>query len=203
MQQPPPASGEEAIIQAKRQLRDEAKGRRAAIPATFRQTAAAQVALIGLDFVPDLKPGAPISGFLPIGEELNPVPLMRKLADRGHPLGLPVMVGKGKPLVFRQWAPGDPLQTVIWGIREPQPTAPVLEPEVMIVPLLAFNRKGHRLGYGGGFYDRTISAQRQRHPVVTVGFAYAEQEVDAVPHLDYDETLDWILTPNGPIRCKD
>ena len=88
------------------------------------------------------------------------------------------------------------------GIREPGSQARVLEPDVLLVPLLAFDRSGHRLGYGGGYYDRTLRDLRRRRPIVAVGLAFGCQEVDAVPHLDYDERLDWVLTPDGPISCR-
>jgi 5-formyltetrahydrofolate cyclo-ligase len=94
------------------------------------------------------------------------------------------------------------LRTVVWGIREPDESAPVVEPDVLLVPLLAFDRTGARLGYGGGFYDRTLRGLRDRKSIVTIGLGYASQEVDAVPHLDYDERLDWVLTPEGLIRCS-
>ena len=89
----------------------------------------------------------------------------------------------------------------MWGIGEPLPSAPVLEPDVMLVPLLAFDARGYRLGYGGGFYDRTIAQLRNQKPVLTIGVAFDEQRVDAVPHVDYDQRLDWVLTPSGPLRC--
>ena len=80
-------------------------------------------------------------------------------------------------------------------------SAPAVDPDVVLCPLLAFDRTGHRLGYGGGFYDRTLARLRALKPVVAIGLAYDEQRVDAVPHLDYDERLDWVLTPTGPIKC--
>jgi 5-formyltetrahydrofolate cyclo-ligase len=98
--------------------------------------------------------------------------------------------------------PGSPLKTVVWGIREPDESAPAVEPDVLLVPLLVFDRTGMRLGYGGGFYDRTLHDLRARKRIVAVGLAYASQEVDAVPYLDYDERLDWVLTPEGLIRCS-
>ena len=91
---------------------------------------------------------------------------------------------------------------VQWGIAEPLPDKPVLEPDVVLVPLLAFDATGYRLGYGGGFYDRTLARLRAIKPVVAVGIAYDELKVDAVPHLDYDQRLDWVLTPSGPLRCS-
>lgn len=189
------------VIAAKRALRESAKAKRALIPAAERQDGARRIADFGLDFA-GIAPPAVVSAFLAIGEEINPVPLMTRLQRQGWTIGLPVMVGKGRPLIFRAWAPGSPLRTVMWGIREPEESAAEIEPDVLLVPLLAFNRSGLRLGYGGGFYDRTIRGLRARKSVVAVGLAFSAQEVDAVPHLDYDERLDWVLTPEGPIRCS-
>jgi 5-formyltetrahydrofolate cyclo-ligase len=192
----------DSIVAAKRQLRDDAKARRATIPAGDRASASARLAERGLDGVPGFSARSIISGFLAIGEEINPVPLMSALHRGGATICLPVMVGKGKPLVFRAWAPGSPLRTVVWGIREPDESAAVVAPDLLLVPLLAFDRTGTRIGYGGGFYDRTLRHLRSRKTIVTVGVAYASQEVDAVPRLDYDERLDWVLTPEGLIRCS-
>jgi 5-formyltetrahydrofolate cyclo-ligase len=142
-----------------------------------------------------------VSGFLPIGEELDPAPLMARLAADGYRLCLPVMEAKGKPLLFRAWSPGDALEEVMWGIREPLASAPLVEPDVLLSPLLAFDRFGYRLGYGGGFYDRTLARLRSLKTVVAIGLSLDEQKVDAVPHADYDERVDWVLTPSGPLRC--
>jgi 5-formyltetrahydrofolate cyclo-ligase len=109
------------------------------------------------------------------------------------------MQGRGKPLLFRAWRPGDPLVKVIWGIEEPAPTCPEVEPDVLLMPLLAFDRAGYRLGYGGGFFDRTLRGLRARKAIRTIGLAFAAQEVDAVPHLDYDERIEAVLTPEGLI----
>jgi len=190
------------IAAAKRRLRDDAKSRRATIPASERAAAATCLAERGLDDLPGFSARCIVSGFLAIGEEINPVPLMSRLHRDGATIGLPVMVGKGKPLVFRTWTPGSPLKTVVWGIREPDESAPAVEPDVLLVPLLVFDRTGMRLGYGGGFYDRTLHDLRTRKRIVAVGLAYASQEVDVVPYLDYDERLDWVLTPEGLIRCS-
>ena len=108
------------------------------------------------------------------------------------------MQGKQAPLAFRAWAPGDPMAATVWGIREPEPTRPLLVPDILLVPLLAFDGDGWRLGYGGGYYDRTLRALRRIKPIVAIGLAFDSQQVDAVPHLDYDERLDWVLTPSGP-----
>jgi 5-formyltetrahydrofolate cyclo-ligase len=191
-----------AVTEAKRHLREAAKARRSQLSLATRTEAGSQLASHGLDFLSALPTPLAVSAFLAIGEEINPALLMSRLHRGGAAIGLPVMVGKGKPLEFRTWSPGAPLVTRMWGIREPDQTAPLLEPDVLLVPLLAFDRTGQRLGYGGGFYDRTLQHLRARRSVVAVGLAFASQEVDAVPHLDYDQRLDWVLTPEGPIRCS-
>jgi 5-formyltetrahydrofolate cyclo-ligase len=89
----------------------------------------------------------------------------------------------------------------VWGIPEPRADKAVLVPDILIVPLLAFDRAGWRLGYGGGYYDRTLRDLRARKVVTAVGLAHEEQEVDAVPHLDYDQRLDWVLRPSGALFC--
>ena len=90
-----------------------------------------------------------------------------------------------------------------WGIAEPLPSRAALEPDIVLVPLLAFDAQGYRLGYGGGFYDRSLAGLRAKKPIVAVGIAYDELKVDAVPHLDYDQRVDWVLTPSGPLRCRE
>ncbi len=112
------------------------------------------------------------------------------------------MQGKGRPLKFRAWAPGDAMGSAQWGIAEPLPDKPEVYPDVVLVPLLAFDADGYRLGYGGGFYDRSLQNLRAKKPVIAVGIGYDELRIDAVPHLDYDERLDWVLTPSGPLRCS-
>lgn len=185
---------------AKVQLRSQMKALRAAIPAAERQRLAFALA----DTVAEqlsFTPGAVVSGFLSIGDELDTAPLLAALHRRGARLALPVMRGKGKPLDFRAYAPGDDLDTVMWGIREPKPDRPILEPFVILVPLLAFDAQGWRLGYGGGFYDRTIRLARESRTVRAIGLAFDQQKVDWVPHLDYDEPLDGVLTPSGLTLC--
>jgi 5-formyltetrahydrofolate cyclo-ligase len=104
---------------------------------------------------------------------------------------------KGEPLTFRAYTTGDDLDERTWGIREPKPHRPVVVPDVLILPLLAFDGEGWRLGYGGGFYDRTLAGLRAGKQVAAIGLAYAGQRVDAVPHADYDEPMDGVLTPSG------
>jgi 5-formyltetrahydrofolate cyclo-ligase len=184
----------------KREERTRALARRAAAFAAHAGAAGAHLADHGLSFL-QLAPGSAISGFSAIRDEIDPGALLARLHAGGHQLCLPVMEGKGKPLVFRAWAPGDAMGRVQWGIAEPLPDKPVIEPDVVLVPLLAFDSAGYRLGYGGGFYDRTLARLRAIKPVIAVGIAYDELKVDAVPHQSYDERLDWVLTPSGPLRC--
>ncbi len=188
-----------AEIGEKKQLRASMKARRAAIPAARRAEGANRLAGHGLGWL-NPAPGAIVSGFLSIGDELDTAPLLAALHAAGHPLCLPVMQGRGRPLLFRAYTPGEALATVVWGIQEPVPEKPELEPDILLVPLLAADLTGHRLGYGGGFYDRTLQVLRLKKHIVAIGLAFDEQVVDAVPHLDYDERLDWVLTPSGPRR---
>ncbi len=187
----------DSIARAKADLRQSAKATRAALPAPARAEASAALAKLGLGFLTTLAPGTIIGGFMPIGEEISPLPLMAQLQARGCVLALPVMRGRTEPLEFRAYSPGDTLATAVWGIREPLPNQPTLQPDIVLTALLAFDNQGYRLGYGGGYYDRTIRALKDSKPVTTIGLAYDQQWVDAVPHLDYDECLDWILTPSG------
>ncbi len=191
------------ILEAKKALRARIKAWRAGLSAEVQAQAADAVAKQGLDFLEPRPKGSVVSGFAPLADEFRVWPLLRRLNGEGFRLALPVMQGKGQPLVFRAWTPGDAMDSGVWGIAEPRADKAALEPDILIVPLLAFDRRGWRLGYGGGFYDRTLKGLRARKAVVAVGLAHDEQEVDAVPHLDYDQRLDWVLTPSGPIRCTD
>lgn len=142
-------------------------------------------------------PEAVFSTYRAMGSECDPEPLEAALRERGHTIALPVMIKLGAPLIFRAWTPGDPLVARKWGIMEPTDRAQEVEPDVLLTPLLAFDRAGWRLGYGGGFYDRTLSRLRAVKPIVVIGIAFDTQEVDAVPHCAYDERLDWMMTPTG------
>lgn len=184
----------------KRAERTRALARRASAFAAHGAAAGARLAGHGLAFL-GLPSGRIVSGFSAIRDEIDPSALLLRLHGEGHRLGLPVMQGKGLPLLFRAWAPGDAMGAATWGIAEPLPDKPALDPDVVLVPLLAFDAEGYRLGYGGGFYDRTLARLRAIKPVVAVGVAYDELKVDAVPHQGYDERLDWVLTPSGPLRC--
>jgi len=185
----------------KREERTRALARRAEAHARHGASAGARLAEHGLSFLPVAR-GVVVSGFSAIRDEIDPRPLLERLHGQGFRIALPVMQGKGRPLQFRAWSPGDAMGSGEWGIGEPLPDKQEVFPDVVLVPLLAFDADGYRLGYGGGFYDRTLERLRSRKPVTAVGIGYDELKIDAVPHLDYDERLDWVLTPSGPLRCS-
>jgi 5-formyltetrahydrofolate cyclo-ligase len=190
-------------LEEKRALRARMLACRTTLVGAERARAASALAGRGLEFLGAISRTAIISGFASLPEELDAGPLLERLAADGFRLALPALQGKGRPLVFRAWAPGDAMDSGTWGIAEPKTDKAVVEPDILLVPLLAFDRQGWRLGYGGGFYDRTLERLRGLEPAVAVGLAYDQQQVDAVPHLDYDQRLDWVLTPSGPIHCAD
>jgi 5-formyltetrahydrofolate cyclo-ligase len=185
---------EEETRALKAKLREEAITRRAQLrPA---DAAAAALAVRDRVLAAGLVPaGATVSGFWPIGDEFDPRPLMEALGARGHTLCLPVVVGKGRPLAFRAWAPGDPLERAGFGLSVPPWDAPPAIPRFLVVPLLAFDRRGFRVGYGAGYYDRTIAELRARSKhVFALGVGFALQEVPEVPVLAHDQRLDAIAT---------
>ena len=141
------------------------------------------------------KPGSVVAGYLPIGDEIDPTLLMSFLDIQGHALALPVVIGEGQALAFRLWEPGIALEDGPLGTRHPASSEPVV-PTIILTPLLAFDRQGYRLGWGGGYYDRTLAGL----DAITVGLAYAAQEVEAVPHDTFDQSLDWIVTEKEAIK---
>lgn len=189
-----------SIVDAKKQLRAAARLGRATAFARHGAEASERLARQGLAFA-HIASHSCVSGFSAIGDEIGALPLLTALARNGHRLCLPVMQGKGRPLLFRAWHPGDATGAAVWGIQEPLPSAEPLEPDVLLVPLLVFDARGYRLGYGGGFYDRTIAGLRARKTVTAIGLAFDEQRVDDVPHTTEDQRLDWVLTPSGPVRA--
>ena len=182
------------------ELRKVALARRDALGADVR--AAAAQAIAARPFPMPVPPGAIVSGFMPLKSEINPLPLMRTLADAGAKLALPVVAGKGKPLTMRAFTFGDVLASGVWGIREPKPEAPEVFPDILLVPLLAFDRSGQRIGYGAGYYDMTITALRARKSVAAVGIAFAAQEVAQVPSTPRDARLDLVLTEHEIIDVR-
>jgi len=185
---------------SKAKLRAEALARREALPAPTRAAAAETIAT--RSFPLRIERGMIVSGFSPMKSEINPVRLMRKLADAGARLALPAIAGRGKPLIMRAWSFGEPLASGQWGIREPVAGAPEVAPDILIVPLAAFDRAGHRIGYGAGYYDMTINALRARKPVTAIGIAFAAQEIPHVPATERDARLDLVLTENETIDFR-
>src|SRR5271169_708651 len=182
----------------KAELRRTAMARREALPATERIEAAQAIAARGLP----IAVGMVVSGYSPLKSEISPMPLLRRCADAGAALALPVVVGRGKPLVMRAWAFGAPLDSGVWGIRQPTPAAPEVFPDILIVPLLAFDRRGHRIGYGAGYYDMTLAKLRDLKPVTAIGIAFAAQEIDLVPTTPRDARLDLVLTEREIIDLR-
>jgi 5-formyltetrahydrofolate cyclo-ligase len=189
-----------SIDDLKKTVRRDAVARRDGLPAVDRAKAAEIIA--ARPFPIAIKPGIVVSGFSSLKSEINPVPLMRKLADQGAQLALPVVAGKGQPLIMRAWSFGEPLDSGVWGIREPKADAPEVAPDILIVPLLAFDRRGNRVGYGAGYYDMTIAKLRAMKPTVAIGIAFAAQEIAEVPVTPRDARLDLVLTEREIIDLR-
>jgi 5-formyltetrahydrofolate cyclo-ligase len=185
---------------AKAALRAEALARRDALPAATRQAAAEAIAARG--FPVKVTPATIVSGFMPMKTEINPLPLLRQLSEVGAQLALPAVAGRGKPLIMRAWKFGDPFKAGQWGIREPVPEAPEVKPDILIVPLAAFDRAGHRIGYGAGYYDMTINALRATKKAIAIGIAFAAQEIAKVPATEHDAPLDLVLTEREVIDFR-
>ena len=145
----------------------------------------------------NIAPNAVVAGYWPIGDEADPRALMAALAAEGHELALPRIEAKHAPLVFHCWSEGETLIAHKYGMAEPHVDRDVVAPDVVLLPLLAFDAQGHRLGYGGGFYDSTLQTLRARHKIRAIGIAYAGQEMERVPHESHDQRLDAVLTENG------
>ncbi|HTC06908.1 MAG TPA: 5-formyltetrahydrofolate cyclo-ligase [Xanthobacteraceae bacterium] len=194
MVQPP------SIETVKAELRVAAQVLRDALSAEERKAAAEAIA--ARKFPLAIAPGTIVSGFMPLKSEINPLPLLQKLAEAGARLALPAIAGRGKPLIMRAWELGAPLDRGQWGIREPKPDAPEVEPDILLVPLLAFDRAGFRIGYGAGYYDMTIHRLRALKPVIAVGIAFAAQEVPKIPTTPRDQRLDLVLTEREVIDLR-
>jgi 5-formyltetrahydrofolate cyclo-ligase len=178
--------------QSKDSFRATALAARDALSPAQRADAAEAVAARGLPFA--VAPGAVVAGYAPIRSEFDPMPLLRKLAVAGARLALPVITGRDQPLQFRSFSMGAALERGPLGIQQPTAASAEVVPGILLVPLAAFDRAGHRIGYGAGYYDRSIEALRGGNRTITVGLAFAVQEIDAVPALPHDVALDYVLT---------
>jgi 5-formyltetrahydrofolate cyclo-ligase len=181
------------LIEAKRAVRQRMLAAREAWDPACGEALAAHI-------LRELPPpaGAVVSGFWPIGQEIDIRPLLVALHESGRRIVLPETPKRGNPLIFRYWRPGSAMVPERFGTSRPD--GPVLVPDFLLVPLLAFDRRGYRVGYGAGYYDRTLAALPGRP---RLGVAYAAQELDAVPAGDYDQRLDAVATERGVIFCKD
>jgi 5-formyltetrahydrofolate cyclo-ligase len=187
-------------IEAEKQvMRARMRAARNAVTSEDRARAAADVAELGLGFLG--RERGIVAAYHPVRSEFDCLPLLRKLEGDGWQLALPVILG-AEPLEFRPWRFGATLKPGPFGIPEP-PEGDAVIPQIVIVPLLAFDARLYRLGYGGGHYDRTLAALRRQGSVTAVGLAFTVQEVTEVPVGPYDMRLDHILTPSGPISPKD
>jgi 5-formyltetrahydrofolate cyclo-ligase len=177
---------------SKSDLRTAALARRDALSDEQRAAASEAIAKRGLPI--DIKPGTIVAGYSPIRSELDPAPLMKNLAAQGVQLALPAITARGKSLIFRAWSANDRLMLGSLGIPEPSPAAAELVPDILLVPLAAFDRAGHRIGYGAGHYDVTLAHLRKAKATIAIGIAFTVQEIKAVPMQPHDVALDYVLT---------
>ena len=181
-----------ASNRSKQELRSAALRARDGLDEVERAAASEAIAARGLPFA--IEAGTVIAGYSPIRSEVDPAPLMRNLAGKGARLALPTVTARGQSLVFRAFSPGDRLMLGALGIPEPSPAAAEIVPDILLVPLAAFDRLGHRIGYGAGHYDFTFAHLRKHKTVVGIGLAFAVQEIKAIPALSHDVALDFVLT---------
>ena len=179
-------------------LRQKALARRKALPPEIRVRLTARLIQEGLRLARLWTPSV-VSAFHPIREEPDALALLGALADDGFATALPVVVGRGAHLTFRLWCPGDPTALGGMGIPEPIGTALAVDPDLLFVPLACFDRRGHRIGYGAGYYDRSLERLRAAKKVHAVGVAYEVCEVAAVPYEAHDQRLDAIVTEQETI----
>ncbi len=182
------------ISAEKKSLRREAREKRADLSAELPDFAAR---IAGHASAFDFAQGSMVGGYAALPGEADPHLLLQRLAAEGCALAFPRVVAKDQPLVFHRWSEGRALIEGAYGVPEPAADWTLASPDIFLIPLLAFDGQGYRLGYGGGYYDRTLGVQRSRRSVVVIGIAFAGQEVARVPHEPSDQRLDWIVTERG------
>ena len=187
-----------SLTEAKRAARAQALERRKGLHhagvGCARRAAGHALAVISL-----LREVRTVAGYLPLRSEIDPRPTMLALIGLGYRIGAPVVVASDAPLRFREWTPRARLERGAFGVSHPV-EGDWIEPDAILAPLLAFDAEGWRLGYGGGFYDRTFAALRARRGVAALGLAFAGQQVATVPHGPEDERLDAVVTARGIVR---
>ncbi len=186
----------------KARLRAEAISLRKEICLKNGAIAAQTIAEKGVPLVQYLGAADTVGGYLALRSELDPLPLLKALHTHGFRIALP-RTGKGTTLSFREWEPGAPLERGKFGVQEPAESEPAIQPALVFVPLVAFDRKGNRLGYGAGYYDAFLRDMRTRQRVLAIGVAFDEQEFPDIPREPQDEPLNMILTPSRVIACGD
>jgi 5-formyltetrahydrofolate cyclo-ligase len=192
--------GNQFLANLKDDFRRGALAQRDALSVEARADAAAAIARASLPV--ELPRGAIVAGYSPINSELDPYPLMHALADKGATLALPVIVARNQALVFRVWEPDEGLVRGPFGIFQPSSEADEVDPDIVLVPLAAFDRAGHRIGYGRGYYDRTLENLRALKKMTVIGVGFAVQEIETVPRLPHDEQLDCVLTERELIDLR-
>jgi 5-formyltetrahydrofolate cyclo-ligase len=191
---------DESAQHLKNVLRQTALVRRDALSADQRNDGARIIAATPLPI--ELPRGAIVAGYSPINSEVDPLPLMRALAGKGAALALPVVIARDHALIFRAWEANEALVRGQYGIFQPSSDASEVDPDIVLVPLAAFDRAGHRIGYGRGYYDRTLQNLRAIKKITVIGVAFAVQEIDTVPALPHDEQLDCVLTEHELIDLR-
>ncbi len=179
---------------AKQRLRAELRAIRAQAHAAGGDGAAERLAERAVEALPR-RPGGVVAGYRPIGSEIDPRPLMRRLAATGMRLALPVVLMKDHPMIFRLWRPEEELVPDAANVPAPAADQPDVKPDLILMPLLGFDRRGGRLGSGRGHYDRTLAGWPRGQRPITVGVAYGQQEAESIPQEPHDVPLDWIATP--------
>jgi 5-formyltetrahydrofolate cyclo-ligase len=187
------------VIHAKAANRANALAARSRARAAASDDIGERIAAVFLDAIA-AEPGEIVAGYCPRGDEVDVRPLLAALHGQGIACALPVVERRASPLVFRVWEPGAALSEGAYGIPEPSASSEAVIPTIVLVPLLAFDRAGHRLGNGGGYYDRTLAVLRDEGKVLVVGVGFAAQEVACLPAESHDQRLDWVVTEKGAIR---
>jgi len=193
------SSGAEQIDREKTALRAELRRRRSAVHATENAAARAALSARFFDVFGDTLSGKTVAGYWPVKNEIDIRPVLDGLAAHDAISALRVMAGDTRPLTFRRWVAGDRMVPASFGVFEPDTDRPAADPDIVIVPLLGFDTAGNRLGYGGGYYDRTLAALRRRRAVLAVGVAYDCQECEKIPVHAGDVALDMVLTDQRTI----
>jgi 5-formyltetrahydrofolate cyclo-ligase len=183
---------------SKTSLRRDALARRAQIEPAARIAFSQRLFEEGMRLARLWRPSI-VSAFYPLSGEPDTLTLLNSLAGEGFSTALPIVIGRHKSLIFRRWRPGDPTRSGSMSIREPLEEAPVVDPDLLFVPLACFDRRGHRIGYGAGYYDLTLARLRGTKPIRAIGVAYGVCEVAAVPYEDHDQTLDGVVTEQETI----